>query len=124
KKTPPIIDNENEASTSNTTAPSPSLGDSSPINSGSPESNELSMVETYASRVLTGISKDTHHVLTEKPLAEINAQVQRYKASSTLRDELQAMKRALPQVSATAKSNGVRTALALCATLAQRDNDL
>src|SRR5437588_557119 len=123
KKTPAIIDNENEASTPNVTAPSPNIGDSSPINSSSPESNELSMVETYASRVLTGISKDTHHVLTEKPLAEINAQVQHYKGSSTLRDELQAMKRALPQVSATAKSNGVRTALAVYATLAQMDKD-
>src|SRR5437588_5162785 len=123
KKKPPIIDNENEASTSNTTAPSPSIGESSPINSSSPESNELSMIETYASRVLTGISKDTHHVLTEKPLAEINAQVQHYKGSSTLRDELQAMKRALPQVSATAKSNGVRPALAVYATLARMDKD-
>ncbi len=81
------------------------------------------MIETYASRVLSGISKDTHHVLTEKPLAEINAQVQRYKGSSTLRDELQAMKRALPQVSATAKSNGVRTPLAVYATLARMDKD-
>jgi len=121
KKTPPVIDNENEASTPNVSVPSPGIGESSPINSGSPESNELSMIETYASRVLSGISKDTHHVLTEKPLAEINAQVQRYKGSSTLRDELQAMKRALPQVSATAKSNGVRTALAVYATLAQMD---
>ncbi len=126
KKTPPIIDNENEddrPSTPNVTAPSPGIGESSPINSGSPESNELSMIETYASRVLSGISKDTHQVLTEKPLAEINAQVQRYKGSSTLRDELQAMKRALPQVSATAKSNGVRTPLAVYATLARMDKD-
>jgi len=123
KKTPAIIDNQNDASTPNVTAPSPNIGDSSPINSGSPESNELSMIETYASRVLSGISKDTHHVLTEKPLAEINAQVQHYKGSSTLRDELQAMKRSLPQVSATAKSNGVRTALAVYATLAQIDKE-
>jgi len=123
KKTPAIIDNENDASTPNVTAPPPSISDSSHINSGSPESNELSMIETYASRVLSGISKDTHHVLTEKPLAEINAQVQHYKGSSTLRDELQAMKRSLPQVSATAKTNGVRTALAVYATLAQMDKD-
>jgi len=123
KKTTPTIDNENETNTPNVTAPSPGIGESSPVNSGSPESNELSMIETYASRVLSTISKDTHQVLTEKPLAEINAQVQRYKGSSTLRDELQAMKRALPQVSATGKSNGVRTALAVYATLAQMDKE-
>src|SRR5437660_1586507 len=58
-----------------------------------------------------------------KPIAEVNAQVQHYKRSSTLRDELQAMKRALPQVSATAKSNGVRPALAVYATLARMDKD-
>jgi len=81
------------------------------------------MIETYASRVLSGISRDTHLALTEKPLAEINAQVQRYKGSTTLRDELQTMKRALPQVSATAKSNGVRTALAVYATLARMDKE-
>ena len=124
KKTPPIIDNENDddrTSTPNVTAPSPGIGESSPVNSGSPESNELSMIETYASRVLSSISKDTHQVLTEKPRAEINAQVQRYKGSSTLRDELQAMKRALPQVTATAKANGLRPALAVYATLAEID---
>src|SRR2546423_13784792 len=45
KKTPPVIDNENEASTPNVSVPSPGIGESSPINSGSPESNELSMIE-------------------------------------------------------------------------------
>ena len=124
KKATPIIDNQNDddrTSTPNVATPSTGIGESGPVNSGSPESNELSTIETYASRVLSSISRDTHLALTEKPLAEINAQVQRYKGSSTLRDELQTMKRSLPQVSATAKSNGVRTALAVYATLAEMD---
>src|SRR2546425_2843656 len=39
KKTPPISDNENEPSTPNVTAPTPGIGDSTPINTASPESN-------------------------------------------------------------------------------------
>src|SRR6266508_948822 len=113
---------DNRTSTPNYSVPSPSVN-SGPNNPTNPESSELSIIEAYALKVLTGISKDTHPVLTEKPLAEINAQVHRYKGSSTLRDELQAMKRSLPQVSATAKSNGVRAPLAVYATLARIDKD-
>jgi pSer/pThr/pTyr-binding forkhead associated (FHA) protein len=87
------------------------------------ESSELSVVESYASKVLTGISRDTRPVLTEKPLEQINASVQRYKGSSSLQAQLQAIKRSLPQVSAIAKSNGVRTPLAVYATLARIERD-
>jgi hypothetical protein len=74
--------------------------------------------------VLSSISKDTHPVLTEKPVREINAQVQRYRSSpSLLRDELRAMKRDIVAVSALAKSNGLRTPLAVYATLARMDKD-
>jgi hypothetical protein len=84
----------------------------------------LAPIEAAASNVLSSISKDTHPVLTEKPVREINAQVQRYRSSpSLLRDELRAMKRDIVAVSALAKSNGLRTPLAVYATLARIDKD-
>jgi predicted component of type VI protein secretion system len=82
-------------------------------------SSELSMVESYASKVLIGISRDTRPVLTEKPLEQINATVQRYKGSASLQAQLQATKQSLPQISAIARSNGVRPPLAVYATLAR-----
>jgi predicted component of type VI protein secretion system len=123
RKQPPTVDNDNDdrTSTPNDISSSPTMGEPTPLNSDNPESNELSTIETYASRVLSSISKDTHQVLTQKPLAEISSQVQRYKGSSAFRDQLQSMKRALPQVTATAKSNGVRPALAVYASLAEID---
>jgi hypothetical protein len=87
------------------------------------EAGDLSAIETYASKVLASISRDTHPVLTQKPLAAINSQVQQYRGSSSLPEELRAMKRALPQVAAAAKSNGVRTPLVVYATLAKIDRD-
>jgi hypothetical protein len=77
------------------------------------------MVESYASKVLIGISRDTRPVLTEKPLEQINATVQRYKGSASLQAQLQATKQSLPQISAIARSNGVRPPLAVYATLAR-----
>ena len=87
------------------------------------ESSELSVIESYASKVLMGISRDTRPVLTEKPLEQINVSVQRYKGSASLQAQLQTMKRSLPQVSAIAKNNGLRTPLAVYATLARIDRD-
>ena len=128
KKQQRTINNDNDdVGTSNDSLSSPTVGDSGaadsgPSNSGV-ESVELSTVEAYASKVLTGISRDTHPVLTEKPVAAINAQVQRYKGSSSLQEELRAMKRALPQVSALARTNGLRIPMAAYATLARIDKD-
>ena len=87
------------------------------------DSSELSLIESCASKVLTGISRDTRPVLTEKPLESINATVRRYKGSAALTEQLRAMKRALPQVSAVAKSNGLRAPLVVYATLAHIDRD-
>ena len=97
-----------------------------PISDGHDSDNgkgELSPIEAYASRVLAGISRDTHPVLTEKPLTAINAQVEKYRGSSAVAEELRAMKRALPQVTSAAKNNGVRTPLVVYATLARIDRD-
>ncbi len=131
KKDQPEINNDNDggrARQPGDSRPSPRVGDSGPGDSGPgnsdvAESGELSSIEGYAAKVLTGISKDTHPVLSEKPLAEINAQVQRYKGSSSLQAELRAMKHVLPQVSAAAKNNGLRTPLAVYSVLAQIDKD-
>lgn len=120
-------DNNNQERNS----PTPTETTSDPINtnvgSNGPDdagSADLSAIEAAASKVLNGISKDTHPVLTEKPLMEINAQIQRYRNSpSSLRDELRAMKRDILQVSAAAKSNGIRAPMAVYATLAQIDKD-
>jgi pSer/pThr/pTyr-binding forkhead associated (FHA) protein len=84
---------------------------------------ELSPIEAYASKVLSGISRDTHPVLTQKPLDAINAQVEKYRGSSSVAEELRAMKRALPQVTSVAKSNGIRTPLVVYVTLATIDRD-
>jgi predicted component of type VI protein secretion system len=128
KPTPRIedTDNDNDLSrpsptTEETSNPTPD--GPSPVASDDPQVAELSTIERYASKVLTGISKDTHPVLTERPLKEINAQVKRYKGSATLQEELRAMKRAIPQASTAAKSNGVRTPLVVYATLARIDKD-
>jgi len=123
-KQQPVLDednNDNDASPPNLSGPSPGVDDSGPGNSL--DSSELSSIEAYASKVLTGISRDPHPVLTERPLAEINGQVQRSRGSASLLDELRAMKRALPQVTAAAKSNGLTTPFAVYATLARIDQD-
>jgi hypothetical protein len=108
-------------------ASSPAEGDSpGPTSDGNNlnvEAGDLSAIETYASKVLASISRDTHPVLTQKPLAAINSQVQQFRGSSSLPEELRAMKRALPQVAAAAKSNGVRTPLLVYVTLAKIDRD-
>lgn len=118
---------DDRAGTSNDPLSSPPIGDSTGADSGPTnsdvESIELSTIEAYASKVLTAISRDTHPVLAEKPVAEINMQVQRYKNSPSLQEEMRAMKRALPQVAALAKTNGIRTPLAVYATLARIDKD-
>lgn len=114
--------NNNDSNNDNnklTSSPAPS--ESVPEPSGEPA--DLSIIEAYASKVLIGISKDQNPVVTAKPRSEINAQVQRYKGSSSVRDELQALKRAMPQVSAAAKSNGVRPPLLAYSTLARIDKD-
>jgi pSer/pThr/pTyr-binding forkhead associated (FHA) protein len=112
------------AETSNDTTSLPGDGNSSKpddANNSNIEPADLSAIEAYASRVLMGVSRDTHPVLTEKPLTAIHAQVQQYKGSPALQEELRAMKRALPQVTAIAKSNSVRTPLAVYVTLAKID---
>ncbi len=106
---------------------SPAVGDSpGPISDGNNlniEPGDLSAIETFASKVLASISRDTHPVLTQKPLTAINVQVQQYRGSSSLQEELRAMKRSLPQVTTVAKSNGVRTPLVVYVTLAKIDRD-
>jgi FHA domain len=110
--------NDTGVNDSNRTSDGDSQGvDNSPVD----ESSELTAIEGYASKVLSGISRDPHPVLTEKPLAEINAQVQRSKNSSSVAEELRTMKRVLPQVLAEAKRNGIKPALAVYVTLAQFD---
>ena len=92
-------------------------------NAGDNNSSELSTIESFASKVLVGISRDTRPVLTEKPLEQINATVQRYKSSSSLAEQLRTIKREMPQVASVAKSNGLRTQLVVYATLARIDVD-
>jgi predicted component of type VI protein secretion system len=95
-----------------------------PDGPGDSGSGELSYVEASASRVLTGISRDTRPVLTERPLKEIDAQIQRYKNSpSSLANLLRAMKQNLGAVTAAAKSNGLKPSLGVYATLALIDKD-
>lgn len=102
---------------------SPGSSDTIAENNSNDESSELSIIESYASKVLTGISRDTRPVLTEKPLEQINANVQRYKGSSSLQAQLQSMKRSMSQVSSMPKCNRVRTPLVVYATLAIIDRD-
>jgi pSer/pThr/pTyr-binding forkhead associated (FHA) protein len=121
----PVSVNDNDNNAAGIPSSSPSTSD---VNAGGPSpiangADDLSSIEAYALKVLSGISPDPHPVLNEKSVGAINEQVQRYKGSSTLRDELQTMKRALPQVSSAAKSNGVRIPLAVYATLARIDKD-
>jgi hypothetical protein len=97
-----------------------SLSDSHDSNN---RNSELSPIEAYASKVLSGVSRDTHPVLTQKPLDAINAQVEKYRGSSSVAEELRAMKRALPQVTSVAKTNGLRTPLVVYVTLATIDRD-
>jgi pSer/pThr/pTyr-binding forkhead associated (FHA) protein len=95
-----------------------------PSNPERPESEDLSYIEATASKVLSGISRDTRPVLTEKKLREIDAQIQRYRNSpATLRESLQAMKRDIGAVSAAARSNGLKPALAVYATLAHIEKE-
>jgi len=118
-------DNDNSTVSDDVSSP---VGQDSPgpLSDGNDSNNgnsELSPIEAYASRVLAAISRDTHPVLTEKPLTAINAQVEKYRGSSSVAEELRAMKRALPQVTTIAKSNGVRTPLLVYVTLARIDRD-
>lgn len=114
-----VLDNNESTNTSVNAGAS----DTGAENNSIDQSSELSIVESYASRVLTGISRDTRPVLTEKPLEQINRNVQRYRGSASLQAQLQAMKRSIPQVSSIARSNGVRAPLAVYATLARIDRD-
>jgi pSer/pThr/pTyr-binding forkhead associated (FHA) protein len=99
-------------------------GDINPRNGEDTNAAELATIEAAASKVLSGISRDTRPVLTEKPLKEIAAQIQRYKNSpASLRNGLRAMKRDILEVSAMAKSNGLKPPLAIFATLARMDTD-
>src|SRR5262249_6535940 len=70
-------DNDNTTvETSNDATPLRDDGDSNnraEANNSTNETADLSAIEARASRVLTGISRDTHPVLTEKPLTAINA---------------------------------------------------
>jgi len=110
---------DDNSSPANTDSPGP-ISDDNNLNV---EPGDLSAIETAASKVLSSISRDTHPVLTQKPLTAINAQIQQYRGSASLQDELRNMKRALPQVSSVAKSNGVRTPLLMYVTLAKIDRD-
>jgi predicted component of type VI protein secretion system len=129
KKQPPRLEyDDNRQATDSPTpieiVPTPDPGDTNPRNSEDTGAGDLASIEASASKVLTGISRDTHPVLTEKPLREIDAQIQRYRNSpASLRDGLRAMKRDMLAVSATAKSNGLKPPLAIYATLARMDTD-
>jgi len=117
-------DNDNSEVSDDVSSP---VGQDSPgpISDGNDSNGNggVSPIEAHASKVLSGISRDTHPVLTEKPLTAINAQVEKYRGSSSVPEELRAMKRALPQVTSAAKNNGVRTPLLVYATLARIDRD-
>lgn len=115
---------ENETTPAPMETPDSNPGGTGSDNSENGESGDLSYIEASASKVLSEISRDTRPVLTEKPLREINAQIQLYRTSpSSLRESLRAMKRDLAAVSAAAKSNGVRPAFGVYATLARIDKD-
>ena len=116
-------DNPEISDDSSSPAGQDSPGSSSDGSDSTNGNGELSPIEAYASKVLSGISRDTHPVLTEKPLTAINAQVEKYRGSSLVAEELRAMKRSLPQVMSVAKSNGVRTPLVVYVTLARIDRD-
>jgi pSer/pThr/pTyr-binding forkhead associated (FHA) protein len=87
------------------------------------ESTESASVETYASRLLSSVSRDTRPYLTEKPLTAITSYVERYRSSSSLESNLRNMKRALPQVTAVAKANGVRAPIAVYVTMTTIDEN-
>jgi pSer/pThr/pTyr-binding forkhead associated (FHA) protein len=118
-------DNTNAEKSDDSSTP-PGQDSPGPVSDGNnlnTESGDLSAIETYASKVLTSISRDTHPVLSEKSLTAINLQVQQYRGSAPLQEELRTMKRALPQVTTIAKSNGVRTPLLVYVTLARIERD-
>jgi predicted component of type VI protein secretion system len=129
KRTPtPVESNgvnqsENTSTPIDTPAPTNSV-EAEPNNPERPESESLPYIEATAAKVLSGISRDTRPVLTEKKLRDIEAQIQRFRNSpATLRESLQAMKRDIAAVSATARSNGLKPALAVYATLAHIDKE-
>src|SRR6266850_713077 len=73
RKPEPINDNVNDdhgAGLPNESTPSPVVSDPVSVTPVDPGQVDLSIIEAYAGKVLTGISKDTHPVLTEKPLKE------------------------------------------------------
>lgn len=126
KKQPPF--NQNNDNSQDIPSPTPSEtipninADLNPDNGNDTASTDLASIEAAASKVLSGISRDTRPVLTEKPLKQIDSQIQRYRSSpAALRDALRAMKQAIPAVSAIAKSNGLRPPLLIYATLARMD---
>jgi hypothetical protein len=128
RKPSPVVENDNGRNislnnTSNSTkqsTPEPTAEPTSNNNSD-PAGADLSMVEGFAGKVLTSISKDKQPVLAEKSVREINARVQRYRGSAALAEELRTMKRNLPQVATSAKNSRVKTPLAVYATLARMD---
>ena len=129
KKQPPLTEDNDNRQDSDSPTPTETVAnintdEGSPRNADETKGVELASIEASASKVLSGISRDNRPVLTEKPLKEIDAQIQRYRSSpAALRDGLRAMKRDILAVSATAKSNGLRPALAVYATLARIDTD-
>ena len=109
-------------SSDETPSPLPSADGNTQSDSG-PKSNEALDIEEYAAKVLKGISRDTHPVITEKPLSEISKEVRDSNGAASVQEEIRSMKRALPAVSAIAKANGIRTPLAIFATLATIDKN-
>lgn len=93
-------------------------------NTSNAAADELDEIERYALRVMSSISNDTSPTLSRKALGEINEKVKRYRGSSSISDELRAMKgRGVSQLAGGAKSGDLKLPLVVYAALAKMDRD-
>jgi pSer/pThr/pTyr-binding forkhead associated (FHA) protein len=115
----------NQATPTQSESPAdPSPSSEVPAGPTNTDTHDFSVLEAAASKVLSGISKDTHPVLTEPRLKEIDGQIQRYRNSpGALRDQLRALKQNSAGIAALAKSKGLKPALLAYAALAEIDRN-
>lgn len=97
---------------------------STAANTSNAATDELDEIEKYALRVMGSISNDTSPTLSHKALGEINEKVKRYRGSSSISDELRAMKgRGVSQLAGGAKSGDLKLPLVVYAAMAKMDRD-
>lgn len=105
-------------------AAAPEQAGTNTVNNAGVSADGLEEIERYALRVLRGSSDDPNPTLSHEALAEIRAQVESYRGSVRLQNNLRLMQpRELAQLAAAARRHDLKLPLVVLAALAQADRD-